>query len=282
MKLMKRIAKSIIPRPAIAVIRKVCYFFVDRYELLFGLRDELTPPRSITNVGDGDFKKVGEEFLQYFIEIGGLKKTDRILDVGCGKGRMAVPITKYLSQEGSYEGIDIVADGINWCSTTITAKYPNFRFQLADVYNKEYHPKGKHKSSDYKFPFEDKSFDFIFLTSVFTHMLPDDMENYLSEISRVLKPNGRCLITFFLLNQESLSHINKKQNKLEFNFKYNYGDYRVENNNIPEVAISYDENFVRNLYEKHSLKIVEPIHFGSWCGRENFLSKQDIIIATKQ
>ncbi|WP_303921095.1 class I SAM-dependent methyltransferase [Draconibacterium sediminis] len=281
MKLLKKIAKSIIPRPILAVIRKGCYSLIDIYESLFGLRDELTPPRSISLVGDGDFKKKGEEFLQYFIEIGGLKKTDRILDVGCGKGRMAVPITNYLSKEGSYEGIDIVADGVNWCTKKITGKYPNFRFQLADVYNKEYNPKGKHQSSAYKFPFEDKSFDFIFLTSVFTHMLPDDMENYLSEISRVLKKNGRCLITYFLLNKESLSLINKKQSRLDFNFKYNYGNYRVENDNTPEIAISFDEKFVRDLYEKHSLQIVEPIHFGSWCERENFLSYQDIIVASK-
>ena len=277
--LAKGIIRSIIPKPIIAVIRKVCYFLVD-IESLFGLRDELTPPKSMIYVGDGDFKKIGEEFLQYFIEIGGLKTTDRILDVGCGIGRMAVPITKYLSKEGSYEGIDIVADGINWCTKKITPKYPNFRFQLADVFNKHYHPKGKYKSSDYKFPFEDKSFDFIFLTSVFTHMLPYDMENYFLEISRVLKRDGKCLITFFLLNQESLSHIVKKQSRLDF--KYNYGDYRIVNNDTPEVAISYDENYVRNLYEKHALKIVEPIHYGSWCGRENFLSFQDVIVAIKQ
>ena len=111
-------------------------------------------------------------------------------------------------------------------------------------------------------------------------MLPSDMENYLSEISRVLKGDKKCLITFFLLNQESLSHIDKKQSS--FDFKYNYGDYRIKDNDMPEDAISYDENFVRNLYEKHALKIVEPIHYGSWCGRENFLSFQDIIIAIKQ
>jgi ubiquinone/menaquinone biosynthesis C-methylase UbiE len=281
--LVKGIIRSIINKPIIkpiiATIRKVCYFLIDIYESFLGLRDELTPPKSLIFIGNGDFKKIGEEFLQYFIEIGGLKTTDRILDIGCGIGRMAIPITKYLSKEGSYEGIDIVADGINWCAKKITPKYPNFRFQLADVFNKHYHPKGKHKASDYKFPFEDKSFDFIFLTSVFTHMLPYDMENYLSEISRVLKQDGKCLITFFILNQESLSHIDKKQSKLDF--KYNYGDCHIENKDLPEDAISYDESFVRNLYEKKALRIVEPIHYGFWCGRGDFLSFQDIIVAIK-
>ena len=34
-------------------------------------------------------------------------------------------------------------------------------------------------------------------------MLSADMENYLKQIARVLKPGGRCLITYFLLNPES-------------------------------------------------------------------------------
>ena len=242
-------------------------------------KDELRPPIESIFVGFGDFKIIGEEFRQYFIEIGGLRTTDRILDVGCGIGRMAVPLTEYLSKEGSYEGIDIVANGIDWCIEKITPRYPNFRFQLADLFNKEYNPNGKNKSSDYKFPFEGISFDFIFLTSVFTHMLPVDMENYLSEISRVLKQGGKCFITFFLLNQESLSLIEQKKSTMDF--KFNYGDYGVERTDVPEAVVSYDENFVRNLYKKFGFKISEPIHYGSWCGREKFLSYQDIVVAIK-
>lgn len=261
-------------------LRKIRYSIIDAYESLFGLRDPLTPPRSLIFVGDGDFKKVGKVFLQHFIQVGGLKASDRILDVGCGIGRMAVPLTNYISKNGSYEGIDIVATGINWCTKNITPRYPNFRFQLADVFNKLYNPKGTHQPSAYKFPFDSNSFDFIFLTSVFTHMLPPDLENYLAEISRVLKPCGRCLITFFLLNKESLVHIDKKQSR--FDFKFHHGEYRVESDTVPENAISYNEDFVRNLYRKYGLDIVGPIHYGSWCGRPTFLSFQDILIAAKR
>jgi len=116
---------------------------------------------------------------------------------------MAIPLTKYLS-EGSYEGIDIIPYHINWCKKNIMSRYPNFRFQMADVFNKLYNPKGKYKPSEYEFPYQDEDFDFVFLTSVFTHMLPKDMENYFSQIARVLRKKGRCLITFFLLNKESL------------------------------------------------------------------------------
>lgn len=64
-----------------------------------------------------------------------------MLDVGSGIGRMARPLTKFLTS-GSYVGIDIVPRGIEWCQRHITSRYPNFTFQHADVYNKEYNPTG--------------------------------------------------------------------------------------------------------------------------------------------
>jgi len=45
--------------------------------------------------------------------------------------------------------------------------------------------------------------------------------------------------------------------------------------------VAYDEEFVRDLFQKHSLTIMEPIHYGNWCGRERYLSMQDIVIAVK-
>jgi ubiquinone/menaquinone biosynthesis C-methylase UbiE len=263
-----------------SVMRRTYYFVVDTIDLLLGRRGELTPSKRIRGfVGDGDFRKIGEEFLQYLIELGRLKPNARVLDVGCGIGRMAVPLTRYLDKGGSYEGFDMVIDGINWCRKKIAPKYPNFHFQLVDIYNKVYNPKGKCKASEYKFPYENESFDFIFLTSVFTHMLPQDMENYFSEIARVLKKDGRCLITFFLLNTESSKLIDAKLSLLDF--KYKFEGCRTIDKSTPESAIAYDERFIRVLYKKYRLNIVEPIHYGFWCGRKKFLSKQDIVIAVK-
>ena len=276
---MKKLIKSIIPYSLTEAVRKTCYFFTGIYETLFGVSESLAPPRCMSVEGRRNYEKIGNEFLKYFIEIGGLKKTDRILDVGSGIGRMAVPVAGYLSKDGSYEGLDIIDYGINWCTKKITPKYPNCRFQRADIFNKTYHSKGKQNAADYTFPFGNNAFDFILLTSVFTHMLPAEIENYLSEISRVLKPGSKCFITYFLLNSESLNLIEKKESRFEF--KYDYEGCRVEDKKVPEVAIAYDENYVRNLYEKNGLKIDEPVHYGSWSGRTDFLSFQDIVVASK-
>lgn len=276
---MKRVIKRWLTRPVRTFIRRIYYYLMNPIYLLLCPRDKLLPPPAKRAfMSKGDFEKVGDEFFQYFIELGALKPDEKVLDVGCGTGRMAVPLTKYLDKRGSYEGFDIVPEGIKWCQEKITSQYPNFRFQLADIFNKRYNPKGKYKASEYKFPYENESFDFVFLTSVFTHMLPEDMENYFREITLVLKKGGRCLITFFLLNEESEQLINKGKSSLDF--KYKFATYQIIDTGIPEKAICYDEAFILGLYEKHGLKIKLPVHYGSWCGRTDFLSYQDIIEAT--
>ena len=196
--------KRYIPRSIKRILRKMYYVPIDVIEKLKG-RDSLTPPGSIIPfaLGGLDFKKKGEEFKKYFLDLGQLQRNDRVLDVGCGVGRMAVPLTSYLSQKGEYQGLDAVRKSIKWCQNHITSRFGNFHFQHIDVFNKAYNPKGKCLAKDIKFPYQDDYFDFVFLISVFTQMLSAGVENYMSEISRVLKPHSRCLISFFLFNNES-------------------------------------------------------------------------------
>lgn len=241
-----------------------------------GRRDPLIPPGSLHKVGGPHFAAAGEEFLRYFVDLCGLEPHESVLDVGCGTGRMARPLTNYL-RGGSYDGLDIVAPSVRWCQKTYTPRHPNFRFHFADIYNKAYNPGGKCRASEYRFPFADSSFDFVFLTSVFTHMLARDVENYLSEVARVMKSNGRCLITFFLLNPDSLRLI--EEGLSDYGFGYELGRCRVEYEDVPEAVVAYDEDDVRGLYGGCGLHISEPILYGRWCGRREGLSRQDMIVA---
>ncbi|HVP37574.1 MAG TPA: class I SAM-dependent methyltransferase [Candidatus Saccharimonadales bacterium] len=240
----------------------------------------LVPPEALNFVGGGNFQEIGREFKDHFVRLGGLQPHERVLDVGCGIGRMAIPLTTYLRPPGEYHGFDIVPHGIAWCQQRITARFPHFRFVHANLFNRSYNPDGPIQPKDFRFPYPDRYFDFAFLTSVFTHMLPEDLEHYLAEIERVLRPGGRSLITWFLLNAESGRHLAEGSSALAF--KYEVEGCLSTHDDKPEEAIAYPEEVVRGLYDRHGFDVLEPVRWGSWCGRKEFLSFQDVVLANRR
>jgi SAM-dependent methyltransferase len=270
-----------LPQPIRNFIRRIIYLPIDAMAQIRGEKNEFIPPRGVhSTFGDVDFLKTGRDFRELCINLGGLNPHMRMLEIGSGYGRIPVALTEYLTT-GEYHGMDISAEAVLWCKKKIESRYPNFKFQHADIYNKQYNPVGKFQAVEYKFPFENGTFDFIFLGSVFTHMFPNDVDNYLKEISRLLKPQGRCFITYFILDKEASNLIVRKESSQEFIYKYE--NYFTKDPKTPERGIAFEEKYIRSLYIKHGLSIVEPIRFGSWSGRKDeHYSYQDIIVATRQ
>jgi SAM-dependent methyltransferase len=223
------------------------------------------PPLKLRHIIGQDRDYSGEEWFRELEERTDLKPCDKVLDVGSGTGRMSLPLTEYLDSNGTYDGLEIIKPFVDWCQKNITTKHPNFRFQHVDVLNKAYTPNGKALASDYRFPFENEAFDVVFLSSVFTHMFPRDLENYLKEIVRVLKKDGRCMISYFLLN-DVLPRLN---------FKITAEGYGALNPENPEEGIAYREDYILGLYKSNKLTVLSPIYYGKGGG-------QDVIVAKKR
>lgn len=219
----------------------------------------------------GSFESSGAEFMRYLRSLAGLRPSERLLDIGCGCGQMALHLKNYLVGNGSYVGVDIHRPSINWCRQKIARRYKNFQFEHIDVRNLAYNPNAAQHAEAYVFPFADRSFDLILLKSVYTHMRPPEVSNYLSEVARLLENDGRCLATFFLLNEDQAA----LPNDLAFN--YGEGEWRYVHEHSPESAVAYDESFVMQLIEKFGLGVEKKL-YGRWSGRDDGLSYQDILI----
>ncbi len=238
---------------------------------------QLPPLHLRRHVGPlASFEASGAEFMAYLRLLCGLQHGERVLDVGCGCGQMALELLDYLRPPGSYVGLDIHQPSINWCRRHITAERPDFKFLYLDVKSDAYNPTGRQEAAGVRFPFEAESFDLILLKSVFTHMRLHEVDNYLREASRLLSKGGRSLVTFFLLNERQKALAERGLNQLEFAF----GDEscRYVYRNSPESAIGYDERLVMELLAKHGLGLKRPVMYGQWSGFAEGLSFQDMLL----
>jgi SAM-dependent methyltransferase len=147
------------------------------------------------------------------------------------------------------------------------AKHPSFRFHRADLASRAYNPHGLVPASEYRFPFSDRSFDVIFLASVFTHMLPDAVEHYLHEISRLLVPDGICVASYFLLNDETRAGVDQGHSFMSFPVPHPSGLCRLHDATVPEAAVALEETFVQRIHEQAGLHI-RDIRRGRWWSGE--------------
>jgi ubiquinone/menaquinone biosynthesis C-methylase UbiE len=107
----------------------------------------------------------------------GLPQDGYVIDVGCGSGRLALPLSHYLT--GKYLGIDIVPDLVDYARNLVHR--PDWRFEVAD---------------GLIIPEQDEQADMVCFFSVLTHLLHEQSYIYLMESKRVLKPGGKIVFSF--------------------------------------------------------------------------------------
>jgi SAM-dependent methyltransferase len=265
-------------------LREAICRVVDGLDWVFGRCDALTPPARLrVRVGCfasfirvDRYRVVGEEFANHLVNIAGLTTDSRLLDIGCGCGQVAAALTSRIGELGAYDGFDPDATAIAWCREHISSRFPNFHFAHADLANTQYNPAGGMRAEEFRFPYADQTFDVILLKSVFTHMPGRQMEHYLSEIQRMLRPGGRCFASYFLLNAESRANIDAGDSAYIFEHQ-GEGCYILDPN-VPDYLVAYDEERVQQAAARAGLKLSDPIHYGSWCGRSRYLSFQDLVL----
>lgn len=261
---------------------------LDLRDRVGGRADPLVPPRRLHFVGhaDSDFAATGDEFLGHFVEFGGLRASDRVLDVGCGIGRMARPLAGFLDAGagGAYDGFDVNPDGIAWCRAHYEAAgHPEFAFVVADIFNTRYNPAGTQAAAAFTFPYDDGTFDFALATSVFTHLVQDAAERYVAEAARTLKAGGTLFATWLLLDDGSRDAVRAGRAALPFRVGSEGSETTaVIDPAVPEDAIAFDRAWLQDAYTRNGLTVT-AIHDGTWRGETDppAPTYQDIVVATK-
>lgn len=226
----------------------------------------------------------GDEWAVLARVYAGLCGPSRVLEIGCGLGRVAFPLRYVLGEGGSYDGFEISHDKVDWLQRTFTPAWPAFRFAWADVRNTHYNPGGRTAAAEYEFPYEDDSFDLVLAPSVFTHMLPDAAANYLRETARVMRPGGRCLFSFFLLDNYRPGHprphgFGRPDFDLDHRIEAAGEDFALAFPDDPERMTGYRLELIERLAGRAGLERAgEPLP-GLWSGTElHWIAAQDLVV----
>jgi SAM-dependent methyltransferase len=227
-----------------------------------------------------------EEWSMLLRMYGRIAPASKVLEIGCGLGRVAFAL-RYILTRGSYEGFDIAKDKVDFLAGSFHARFPNFTFSWADISNTYYNPSGKIRPSNYEFPYPDAHFDIVFAASVFTHMLPENTARYFMETSRVLNRGGRCLFSFFILdNYRPGAKRPLGFNRSSFDFDYRlepYGDdFALANPDNPEEMTAYRASLLEHFAHRAGLSLVERPLPGLWSGSfDHWVGAQDLLVLSK-
>jgi SAM-dependent methyltransferase len=235
---------------------------IDRFSPDFVNYHGIILPEKDFRAGGSEFKNDNFFFKSALLDTDRLIKdynlnsNTRILDIGCGAGRLPIGIIYRIGEIKKYRGIDVIDKFIKWCSRHITQIYPNFQFCHIDVKNLRYNPHGEILDKSFSFPFHNDEFDIIYLGSVFTHMVMEDIKIYLKDIKRILNPSGVIFLTAFIEDNVSDVTINPKNSLM------NYSG--------PLHCVQYNKNYFISMLENSGFKIDKLGYKSEYSGQSTF------------
>jgi len=107
-------------------------------------------------------------------------------------------------------------------------------------------------------------------------MLPDSVEHYVNEISRLLARDGVCVASYLLLNDETRAGIVRGHSFMSFGVQHPSGSCRLHDETVPEAAVALEETFVRRVHEEAGLRVRDIRRGRWWIGQAH---DQDVLTA---
>ena len=234
------------------------------------------PPSKLRFMGESDdtFLGLGDELADAVVRHTELGPASRVLDVGCGYGRLAHALLRR-GFEGTYLGIDVQKSPLRWCSRHLGSD--RFEFRHFDLPNERYNPSGD--LSIRNIGLGEREYDVVCAFSLFTHMWPKDVTAYFDLFRKVLADDGRAVTTFFLLDNTWRKLVSEGKTMRFQHVRDN--DCRYLSADEPLHAVGYRlEWVIRNAFIAGLLP-ASPPRFGKWSQRpleEDEAAFQDTLV----
>lgn len=240
------------------------------------------PLVDLTGGGTDTWDVIARGHMDQYAKYAPIARDASVLEVGCGVGRDAIQLAEHLTSAGSYIGIDIIRPSIEWCQQNITPRHPNFTFHYLDIQSQIHNSGGSLRVREVKLPVASDSADRIILQSVFTHMFFEDIVHYLREFRRILKPGGKVVTSFFVIDDEVRSMLDGARGELAdlpltFAFAHGEGCF-INDETYPEGAVAFTPRRIEQMLARSGMALDQPIHPGFWSGRQGLTDGQDMAV----
>lgn len=193
-----------------------------------------------------------KDFWMHAFHAGLCRLDSTVVDIGCGCGRYAHPLRDYRFKSerfsGKYFGIDIDEEMLDWCRKHYDSG--RFSFFRSNHSSKAYRG-ATNGNSHYRIPLKDESADFVFSTSLFTHLLEEQLVNYCQESFRILKPGGHMAMACFSVDHPPPTYGGRHT------FRHRISNAYVESLEVPEAAVAYHEKFLLGVVREAGFRTAE-------------------------
>ena len=123
-----------------------------------------------------------DHFRRLILDRAGLSCGERVLDVGCGTGSLALAAARRVGRNGAVCGVDASAPMVERARSKAARAGVEVDFREAAAQG---------------LPFEERAFDLVLCTLVLHHLGRAGRETATREMKRVLRPGGRVVVVDF-------------------------------------------------------------------------------------
>ncbi len=210
----------------------------------------------------------------------------RVIDFGCGIGRVAAYVLAREQPPRGFLGIDIMPPVIEFCRAELQPHFPKAVFELAeganDHYDRYIDDAIPARSLDALTAQYGTRFTHAYAFSVFTHLYAADFVAALRFVGSLLGTRGEFLFTAFTLTDFARQRIADRSTDFPVE-QHEYlegGRVLIGNPADPLAFIAYDRDLIEAMVAEAGLVLTKS-EYGTWMGGKLGESFQDVYVCRK-